>query len=380
MTTRRNDPILDSLDRLASLADADVVGDRMPDIERRVRVARRRKGAGLALVAAAVVTAGGLGVWQGLPSVRTAPPVTGPGAEPWQEITIDARPDGPGLVRISFTVTGEASAYTDTGTGEPSAYAGPKLTDLSVDGRSVATSQEPDVVCRPGGEPTPYTRSFHVDDPLVVPVTLEGDHTVTVTATYCADGELVDDSTTVTLTNVGSGFLMDRARADLDADKKPELLQILQPDDIVDDLQVRVEWGTGETTTATLPNTMETSLLDPIDLDGDGDLELVTFGGGGETSVYTVFQADPEALRQVRTVDAGGKEVVLASGADPTVWRVHLRSDEFVSYRLVDPAAIAFPAPAEVRGWTLEGDTLTESEESVTQCVTFQPTFVLGPC
>ncbi len=73
MSTREHDPLFEALDRLAGIADGDPVGDRMPDITRRVRTARRRKGAGL-VAAATVLAVGGVGVWQALPDRDVPPP------------------------------------------------------------------------------------------------------------------------------------------------------------------------------------------------------------------------------------------------------------------------------------------------------------------
>lgn len=259
-----HDPIFESLDRLAGIADADHVGDRMPDIKRRVRVARRRKGTGLA-VAAALIAVAGVGVSQGLPSTRTAPPPV----------------DNPGDIQS------------------------------------------------PGGHFTTF----------------------------------------------------DRRRADLDGDSAAEVIKIRVPvDTTVEDQQLQVEWGNGDIVTTALPNTMETSLLGPIDLDDDGDLELITRGGGGETSVTKVFQAEPASLAEVETVDAAGAGASLATSAEPTTWQVHVAADGIYSYRLTDPTTLDFPAPVTLRLWTLEGSTFTLPERSETQCVTFQPIFELGPC
>lgn len=381
MNTQQRDPLFESLDRLAGIADTDLVGDRMPDIQRRVRVARQRKGAGL-VAAAAVLAVGGVGVWDALPTERTAPPVTNPGTTPWQQITVNAEPEGTDHVRISFTVTGESTAYADMGTGDPVNYAGPRSTDVLVDGKVVDGSDRGAISCQPGGELTPYTMKYHVNEPLVVPVLSPGQHTIVVKAPYCADGDLVESTETVVVTTEAGGFTTaDQLKADIDGDGTDEVVELLYPKDLnVDDQLLRVTWSRDETTTATLPQNWEGHLVDPVDLDSDGDLELIVSAGGGDMAEGWVFLADRDALEQVKTVDEAGNELSLHSDTDPTAWQAYFGADAIYSYRLTDPAATQFPAPVEVRKWTLAGNTLVQSEKSVTQCISFQPTTTLGPC
>ncbi len=376
-----HDPIFESLDRLAGVADTEPVGDRMPDIKRRVRVARRRKGAGLA-VAAALIAVAGVGVSQGLPTTRTAPPPANPGDTTWQEITIAAEEKPAGALEISYSVSGRSSRYTDSTTGEPSEYAGPLSTKVLVDGRVVSSSEQQGLSCEQGGGSARYSKEFHLSEPLRVPVPTEGDHTIVVIAPYCADGEMVDSTQTLVVQSSGGGFTtFDRKQADLDADGAVDVIKIRVPVDTSAESQLlQVDWGNGDVATTTLPNLMETSLLDPIDLDGDGDLELITQGGGGETSVTKVFQADRSSLDEVETVDAADTGASLATSAEPTTWQVHVTADGIYSYRLTDPTTLDFPAPVVLRQWILDGNTLTLPEQSETQCVSFQPVFELGPC
>lgn len=381
MNTWKQDPIFESLDRLAGMADDDLVGDRMPDIQRRVRVARQRKGAGL-VAAAAVLAVGAVGVSHALPSERTAPPVTTPRTTPWQEITVNAQPQGADQVRISFTVTGRSTAYTDQGTGEPIDYAGPRSTAVLVDGKVVSGSDRGAIWCEPDGALTPYTMEFHIDKPLVVPVSSAGEHTIVVKAPYCADGDLVESTDMVVVTTEAGGFTtFDKLEADIDGDGTDDVVRLLVPKDVNgEDQLLQVTWGTGETTTAALPNTMETNLLDPVDLDSDGDLEVILLGGGGDMAVGSVFMADRGTLERVKTVDTEGNELSLRSDSDPAAWQTYFGADGVFSYRLTDPAATRFPAPVEVREWSLAGNTLTQSGESVAWCVSFRPTTTLGPC
>lgn len=380
MNTQQRDPIFESLDRLAGIADADLVGDRMPNIKRRVRTTRRRRGIA---VAAAVLAVGGVGLWQGLPSEQSTAPITNPRGTPSQRITVDAQPQGHDHVRISFTVTGKSTAYADLESGEPVDYAGPRSTEVLVDGKVVDGSDGGAISCRPGGALTSYSLTFHVAKPLVVPVSSAGPHTVVVKAPYCADGVLTQsvESALVTTTEASGFMTFDQRTADLDGDGTNEVVKVLVPKDAQGPAQLlRVTWGTGETTTARLPNAMETTVSDPVDLDGDGDLELIVQGGGGDVSIGTVFLADTRGLEQVRTVDAAGHDVSLTSSTDPADPQTYFGTDGILSYRLDDPAATHFPAPVEVRAWSLTGSTLTESDQSVSQCVTFQRAFSLGPC
>jgi hypothetical protein len=380
MNTQERDPIFASLDRLAGLADTDVVADRMPAIQRRVRVARQRKAAGLA-AAAVVLAVGGAAVWQGLPSERSEPPpVTDP--TPWQDIAINAEPRGADHVRISYTVTGESSTYSDSQTGEPIDYAGPRNTDVLVDGKVVSGSDGGDISCEPGGVMTPYTMEFGVDKPLVVPVHGVGEHTIEVKAPYCADGTVVENSQRVVVTTVATGFTLgDQLTTDLDGDGIDEVIRIRVPNDVDGDQELQVVWGTSAVSATSLANSMEHSIFDPVDLDGDGDRELIIHGGGGETSLYSVFLADTDNLEQVRTVDSSGKELLLSSpGEDLFAWHVSAGPDGIISYKLIDPESAAPPAPVRVREWTLSGNTLTQAAGSVSECVLVYTPLELGPC
>ena len=380
MSTQQPDPLFESLDRLAALADSDVVGDRMPEIRHRVRVARQRKVAVVA-TAAAVLAVVGVGVWKGLPAQRTDPPIVTQ-EKPTQKIVIDAEAVG-SEIRISFSVAGQSTAYTDPETGEQLDYAGPESTEVSVDGSSGLGEGSAPLSCEPGGTFTAYSLDYHVGDPLVVPVFSAGEHSVTVKAPYCSEGRIVQNTETVTVTTgTGAMTTAERRRADLDGDGTDEVLRIKVPQDPGAESQLlEVTWGTGETSTAELANTMGYGLKDPVDLDGDGDLEVIVYGGGGETALHWVYRATPEGLELVDTVDAAGNDLPLSSaGGDPTGWQIAVGADGIRSYRLQDPTTTDFPAPVDVRDWTLDGTTLTQLATTYTACVTFQPAFELGPC
>ncbi len=379
MNTQQRDPLFESLDRLAGLADNDVVGDRMPEIRQRVRVARRRRVAVVA-AAAAVLAVVGVGVWKATPAQRTDPPIVTQD-EPRQEIAINAEARG-STIRISFTVSGQSTAYTDPETGEPLEYAGPESTEVSVDGASGSGEGATPLSCEPGGKLTSYSLDYHVSDPVVVRVS-PGEHTVVVKAPYCSDGKVVPSTETMTVTTGTAGMTTtERSRADLDGDGTAEVLKLKTPRDPTAENQVlEVTWGTGETSVADLSNTMTYGLVDPVDLDGDGDLEVIVYGGGGETALYWVYQADTDGLHQVDTVDSDGSDLPLSSaGGDPTGWQVYAGPEGIRTYRLQDPTTTDFPAPVDVRDWSLVANTLTRSPTTGTACVTFQPVLILGPC
>lgn len=55
-----------------------------------------------------------------------------------------------------------------------------------------------------------------------------------------------------------------------------------------------------------------------------------------------------------------------------------------MSEATIDPAGVlgdsAQDEAADFGAWSLAGNTLIQSEKSVTQCISFQPTTTLGPC
>lgn len=392
MSTRERDPIFEALDRLAGIADGDPVGDRMPDIRRRAGMARRRRVAGL-VAAAVVLTVGGVGVQQALSEESATPPVvTTPDATPAQRIELDVRPRGSDELSIGFVVSGRSTPYVDPATGDPLGYAGPASAEVLVDGqvavlepaaallRSGVPPARVGEACEPAADIVDYRLEFHVDEPLVVPVTSPGEHTVVVNAPYCADGELVESTETVVVRTGAALQTAERLRVDLDGDGADEVVELLWPGDVdgTGNQVLRVRWGTGETTEASLPNEMESDLPDPVDLDGDGDLELIVGAGGGDMAVYRVFLAEPDSLAEARVVAGGGRG--LHSDTDTSAWQTHLGADGFSDYRFADPDVQKLPAEVEVLSWTLAGDTLTLAERSTARCAMLQPDFTFGPC
>ncbi|MGH3448944.1 MAG: hypothetical protein ACRDP4_15100, partial [Nocardioidaceae bacterium] len=384
----QRDPMFEALDRVAGIADTDPVDDRMPGIKRRVRVSRRRKGAGIAVAAAALVVAGA-SIWQAVPTTRTAPPASGPQTTqvnpppttPWQKVSVHAQAQGSDHLRISYVVTGKSSAYTAPETGDP-VDAGPRLTDVRVDGKPVGGSDGGALACKPGGTLSSYTEKFHTDKPLVVPVSPGGKHTVVVKAPYCADGHLAHSTKRVVVTMPPTGFTVaDRATADVDGDGTDDVVRLLVPKDTGGEHQLlRVTWGTGGSATATLDNTMTSQLTKPVDLDHDGDLEIIVVAGGGDMQRGYVFVADAGSLQRVQAVDASGQEVRLQGDTNPAAWQTYFGPDGIYSYRLTDPSTTDFPAPVEVRTWSLAGHTLTQSAKTTSECMSLHPKITFGPC
>src|SRR5262245_2711911 len=103
MSTQQQDPIFESLDRLASLADDDIVTDRMPRIRHRVRRARQRRAAVVGVAGIAVVA--GLVTWQSGMRDSSTPPATDGSIEIGQSMAVRAQAVGADHVGISFKIT-----------------------------------------------------------------------------------------------------------------------------------------------------------------------------------------------------------------------------------------------------------------------------------
>lgn len=387
MSTEKRDPIFDSLDRLAGLADQDIVGDRMGDIRRRVRVARQRKVAG-GVVAAAVVVAAGLGASQllsgGPSTIDPAPPVPS-GIE--QRVTIDATPAYSDLIQIRVGVEGTSSAFTDAATGA-AAPAGPLNIQVVVDGVVVQESKAADVTCEPGGEVSTYSVGFPAREKSFVPADVDGpgEHVVEVRAPYCADGELVDEVTTQTVvTSVGEPVVADELTSDIDGDGSDDTVQVVTPaPGEQGDTELVVTLADGTMVSRTLADTSEWTLDDPQDLDGDGTQELVLLGGGGESALFEVYQLDGSGLAAVPTLNESGSDEPLAfslseTGPQNVSEIIELTDSGFVSYRYQD-ANPTRPAPVEVRRWVLTDGTLTLQDANEPGCVDADFTLTLGGC
>ncbi|MEZ5091189.1 hypothetical protein [Nocardioides sp.] len=258
MSGADRDPIFEGLDRLAGLADREVAGDRMPDIRRRVRVARQRRVAAIGVAAVAAVAVG-LGVWRVLPVDDKPQPAPQPPAGISQTVHPQVTSVAPGVLDIRVTITGRSSAYTDA-SGRPVA-AGPAVVRLSVDGQEVAgIPASKDASCEPGGEVSTYVARFptgSASSVFAVPVEGAGEHRVEVRASYCADGEVFESVATVLATTDTAFDVVDETRADLDGDGADESIQLLMPPAGTDaDQQVRVTWADGVAQDEPLPNTM----------------------------------------------------------------------------------------------------------------------------
>ena len=386
--TMQRDPIFVSLDQLAGLADADSVGDRMPDIRRRVKAARRRKTAGVGLAVVAVGTAG-VGAWQMLPEQSTAPDVTTPGDKAVQTVEIQAQPIGADHLWISFTATGRSTGYV-AGRAEVSAgqegratadYVGPIRTEVSLDGRQIYGSDAGALECTEGSALAGYRMPFLSDEPLVLKVE-EGLHEVTVRAPYCDGGRLVDEPTRVTIDTARNPYgVVAEATGDVDGDGAEETVSLLTADEGPAGLGqwLVVDWGSSnlrDTSSAMSVRADEPArLLGLWDLDRNGSSEIIKNVGGGDTAVWRVILAKRDGrLVEARTVDALGGEIALAAEAlenipNPyAVWSTSFTRGGFLAYRFTRSGGLVAPAPVEVRRWVLKGTTLTLSEATTEGC------------
>ena len=384
MNAEHRDPIFDSLDQLAGLADRDVAGDRLPDIRRRVRATRHKRMAGAGVTAAALVAAG-LGLSQLLPGtaqIDPAPPV----GDLSQTVTIAAEARYSDQLRIQVMVDGRSTAYTGAD-GEPVA-AGPLSFQVVVDGEVVQESQAADVSCERGGEVSTYAVTYPESSrrSVVASVSGPGEHVVEVRAPYCADGELVDDVTTTTVTTeVGEPVVRGERTADVDGDGQPDTVQVVSPAEGEPGAwQLVVDAGDGDAFSEALLETSEWVLQDPQDLDGDGAAEIVLAGGGGEFSMSVVYQVDGSTLRLVPTRNETGADEPLSYGVSETgpqnvAFQIQLIDEGFVSFRYLD-AAPTRPAAVEVRRWVLADGTLTLQDATEPGCVDAEFVLSLGSC
>ena len=76
----------------------------------------------------------------------------------------------------------------------------------------------------------------------------------------------------------------------MDGDGQQDTVRLPSPARASGDQELRVTWGSGDgASSASLDNDMERR-LSLQDLDGDGRLEVILDGGGGESVVWRVFR------------------------------------------------------------------------------------------
>lgn len=387
MNAHDHDPIFGSLDRLADLADRDAPGDRMPDIHRRVCVARRRRTAGAGIAALAVL-AGGTALWQVLPGDDKVPPPTPPRQDLKQTVLIDAVPDAGNHLELSLTIEGTSSAYVDPETGD-AIPAGAQSVVLRVDGERYDRFAGTGGDCEPGGEVSSYAASYPARRTLSVYVDGPGEHTLEVSAPYCADGELVDEPTSVTVVTEPDPPTVTERDADVDGDGSSDTVRLSVPAETsgADTMRLTVTWAAGGTARLDLPYAVYSDLEEPRDLDGDGGAEVVVNGtSGGDSATWWVVRELDGRLVRVPTVDASGAEAELldwctecGGGPQNVDWVTTLRDDGFFDYRFVDAQPV-LPAPVEVRRWVLSGDTLTREATASPGCLRQPGGLSLGGC
>lgn len=391
MSTTR-DPIFDSLDRLATMADDDVVPDRMAGIHQRARVAHRRKAAGVVVAAATAVIAG-LGVWQALPDGprRPAPapapaPSPSPTSEVWQEIEI-TRLEAIDTTHVAlvYAISGRSYVYSDPVTGEEGGYAGPSSVMVSIDGEFTDAGGEGGaLICQASTTLRDYQATYHPrGDPYVLIVDGPGEHEVVIEAPYCgADGKVVEQTVRKTFTTEAPAEPpLDELSTDLDRDGAPETLTLTLPPS--GPAQVKVVWGTGETTTVEALPDLDGGFAELVDVNANGRLDVVVSQGGGELEVTTIFLTDGHRLVPVETFDADGAELPLTTdGTDgSTGWRIFIGQDGLVlSYRLREAGGGSPPLPVEFRTWTMSGHRLTQSSDNQEGCLKADFTVSKNPC
>ncbi len=384
MNAEHNDPIFNSLDRLAGLADDDVVGDRMSDIRRRVRVTRQRRMAGAGVAAAAVLAAGfGLSQLVAKPA-EIQPALPGPDVD--QVVAIDAKAVYSDLIRLRVIVEGKSTSYTDA--AGDSVPAGPLNFQIVVDGEVVKETKAADVTCEKGGEVSLYDVSYPAKKGRFLTATVSGpgEHTIEVRAPYCADGHLIDEPSTHTVTTVeGEPIVREEKTADVDGDGQDDTIQVVSPaEGELGAWDLVVQRSDGTTISEPLPEESEWSLQDPQDLDVDGTAEIIVTGGGGETWLGGVYQVDGEALRLVPTRNEAGQEEPLAFGVSEgtpqdVTYQIRLADSGFLSYRYQE-ATPTRPAPVDVRRWVLTDGTLTLQDATERGCVDADFNLRLGGC
>ncbi len=386
MNAAERDPIVDSLDRLADLADTGLRGDRMPDIQRRVRVARRRRRAVIG-VAAVVLVSAGMGIWATAPRTRTAPP-TPPHDEFAQQVHLDATAMSGDRVRLTITVEGTSTSYVDSGSTQP-VPAGPQLVTVSVDGERVQRLPGAGGRCEPGGEVSSYSLVFPADRELEIPLSGPGTHTIEVRAPFCADGELVDDPTSIEVTAEADPPTVTGISADVDGDGSPDTVRLSLPASTShsETMQVEAELASGRVDPIELPRSEYAELLPARDLDGDGADEIVlSLTDGGDAAWWQVLRESEGRLVEVGTVDETGAKaslvtVCLECGGGPLNrdWVTTLLDDGFYDYRFVDAHPPA-RAPVELRRWVLSGDTMTRLTATSPGCYVRFEGVTTGAC
>ena len=254
--------------------------------------------------------------------------------------------------------------------GEPLSEPGPMAPVISVDGEPALASTSPSPTCAPGGA----VDSYSIPAAKRIRVPSAGEHTVVVSAPYCADGKIVESTARVDVTTTDNLAVVDQAHADVDGDGTSDTIKILAAADGagIPTPQVTVDWGSGGTADVDLTRGGGQWSLDlPTDLDGDGDLEILVQSGGGDTGVTHVVTLADGHLALVDIIGADGKPAELIS--DPYLpfdeWQtyVDLERGAIYSYRFRSPDALP-PVTVDVRTWELNGSTLTQSDQNVDGC------------
>jgi hypothetical protein len=172
----------------------------------------------------------------------------------------------------------------------------------------------------------------------------------------------------------------DQARADVNGDGAPDVIDVLSPEAEVgegqdvssasEDVWLEVEMAAGHTALVRFSGeTIVPTIVGTPDLDGDGAAEVVLSFSGGDAARLKVFTWDGETVVQAEP-DPGPVPDLVEDGG--------LYSDPYVgSSALVDGGLISWvptgdeTAPFEVRVWTwqLDGTLLVATEAEQIRCM-----------
>ncbi len=173
---------------------------------------------------------------------------------------------------------------------------------------------------------------------------------------------------TATKTPVNGFAVVGTEQVDVDGDGQPDQVTLLDNTDETGSCpctqKLRVTFASGGTSALSWSPVGPSMLLPAVDLDGDGDSELVVGLKGAEYYEMRVYDADNGQLTQLTSLDSDGTPLSLGIWAATTEsWSTAYTTDGgLADYQLkrADPGAPPFPV--KVRLWTMTGLTLTRSD------------------
>jgi hypothetical protein len=168
--------------------------------------------------------------------------------------------------------------------------------------------------------------------------------------------------------------VVSRQRADVDGDGDADRVTLLFVTvgafpDSTQKVELKVELAFGETASVDWPREYEWGLDRPRDFDGDGDVEIVATGGGGEFGILRLYDIEEGPLRAIASVDAGGKRMALTSSGGSTDWESTLLGNgDLVDFRWLSEDPGPLPFTVKFRRWTLNGMALILSSTMESGC------------